>query len=88
MCVHLRRKDFLWGRPKQVPSIAGAAKQIRTHLEQLDLKNVFVATDASVKGNASSCLELIESCYKLCSCMFQTWLYGSGCLYYSQSCVT
>jgi peptide-O-fucosyltransferase len=49
MCVHLRRRDFLWGRPKQVPSIAGAAKQIRTHLEQLDLTTVFVATDAPLE---------------------------------------
>ena len=54
MCVHLRRKDFLWGRPKQVPSIVGAAKQIRTLLEQLDLTTVFVATDAPLEGNAAS----------------------------------
>jgi len=77
MCVHLRRKDFLWGRPKQVPSIAGAAKQIRTHLEQLDLTTVFVATDAPLEGNAALCLELVESCYRRCFCMFQTWLNGS-----------
>lgn len=29
-----------------MPSIAGAAKQIRAHLEQLGLTTVFVATDA------------------------------------------
>jgi len=55
MCVHLRRKDFLWSRPKQVPSITGAAKQIRTHLEWLGLKSVFVATDAPSKGNLYYC---------------------------------
>ncbi|XP_023725442.1 GDP-fucose protein O-fucosyltransferase 2 [Cryptotermes secundus] len=49
MCVHLRRKDFLWGRPKQVPSIRGAAKQMKVHLEQLGLTTVFVATDAPLE---------------------------------------
>jgi hypothetical protein len=68
MCVHLRRKDFLWGRPKQVPSIAGAARQIRAHLEQLELTTVFVATDSPLKGNfiiAVLCLKLVEPCYRL-----------------------
>jgi hypothetical protein len=55
MCVHLRRKDFLWGRPKQVPSIKGAAKQIKAHLGQLGFTTVFVATDAPLEGNLNCC---------------------------------
>jgi hypothetical protein len=68
MCVHLRRKDFLWGRPKQVPSIRGAARQIRAHLEQLKLTSVFVATDAPLRGDfiiAVLCMKLVELCYRL-----------------------
>ncbi|XP_069692474.1 GDP-fucose protein O-fucosyltransferase 2 [Periplaneta americana] len=46
LCVHMRRKDFLLGRPKHVPSIAGAATQLRQRLKELGLTTVFVATDA------------------------------------------
>lgn len=46
LCVHMRRKDFLWGRPKQIPSIEVAAHQIRKHLENLKLLTVFIATDS------------------------------------------
>jgi peptide-O-fucosyltransferase len=65
MCVHLRRKDFLWGRPKQVPSIEGAAKQTEAHLEGLGLTTVFVATDAPLEGNSKCCnlvSVIIDSC--------------------------
>ena len=50
MCVHLRRKDFLYGRKKDVPSIEGAAEQIGKALQELGLNTVFVATDASKDG--------------------------------------
>uniref|UniRef100_A0A1B6M638 GDP-fucose protein O-fucosyltransferase 2 n=1 Tax=Graphocephala atropunctata TaxID=36148 RepID=A0A1B6M638_9HEMI len=43
--VHLRRKDFLNGRPKEIPSLVDSADQIKTHLEKLKLSIVFVATD-------------------------------------------
>ncbi|PSN31421.1 GDP-fucose protein O-fucosyltransferase 2 [Blattella germanica] len=46
LCAHMRRKDFLWGRPKQIPSLEGAALQIRNHLERLKLTTAFIATDA------------------------------------------
>lgn len=51
LCVHLRRKDFLWARRDDVPSLEGAASQIRQKLLSLDLSTVFVATDAPVHGN-------------------------------------
>ncbi|XP_075217379.1 O-fucosyltransferase 2 [Lycorma delicatula] len=46
LAVHLRRRDFLWGRPRDTPSIKGAVKQIKNKLVELDLDTVFVATDA------------------------------------------
>jgi hypothetical protein len=48
----MRRKDFLWGRPKQIPNIKVAAQQIRKHLEKLQLSTVFIATDAPSAGIA------------------------------------
>lgn len=53
MAVHLRRRDFVWGRGKQVPSISGAAKQIVDLLKKHKLKKVFVATDTSSESNLS-----------------------------------
>lgn len=49
LSVHLRRRDFVWGRPKHVPNIKNAAKQIQEKLDHLQLDNVFIATDASNK---------------------------------------
>ncbi|XP_067003331.1 GDP-fucose protein O-fucosyltransferase 2 [Anabrus simplex] len=49
MCVHLRRKDFLWGRSKEVPSLESAAEQLRDMLLELYLDTLFVATDAPVE---------------------------------------
>ncbi|XP_063237692.1 GDP-fucose protein O-fucosyltransferase 2 isoform X3 [Bacillus rossius redtenbacheri] len=46
LAVHLRRKDFVWGRPKEVPSVIGAAAQIKAHLDKLEMCAVFIATDA------------------------------------------
>lgn len=51
LCAHLRRRDFLYGHPSDVPSIKDTAKQI---IEKLSLRNniktVYVATDASKPG--------------------------------------
>ncbi|XP_047122240.1 GDP-fucose protein O-fucosyltransferase 2-like [Schistocerca piceifrons] len=46
LCVHLRRKDFVWARAKDVPSIKGAAQQISELLKNLEFDTVFIATDA------------------------------------------
>lgn len=50
ICVHLRRRDFIRGRHKEVPSIKGAAAQIKVALEKENLKTVFIATDATKSG--------------------------------------
>ncbi|GLH10313.1 GDP-fucose protein O-fucosyltransferase 2 [Gryllus bimaculatus] len=49
LCVHMRRRDFLWGRPKEVPSLPSVAQQLRYHLSKLQLNVVFIATDAPDK---------------------------------------
>ncbi|XP_043549166.1 GDP-fucose protein O-fucosyltransferase 2 isoform X2 [Chiloscyllium plagiosum] len=46
LSVHLRRKDFIWGHRKDVPSIKGTAEKIHSLLKELKLDKVFVATDA------------------------------------------
>lgn len=48
--VHLRRRDFIWGHRKDVPSLQGAVKKIHSLLETLKLEKVFVATDAVEEG--------------------------------------
>ena len=50
MAVHMRRRDFLHGHSKDVPSIANAANQIRDILKAQGLSTVFVATDAPDEG--------------------------------------
>ncbi|XP_065343379.1 GDP-fucose protein O-fucosyltransferase 2 [Cloeon dipterum] len=49
IAVHLRRKDFVTGRATQVPSIPGAAKQIKILAEKHGLGKVFVASDGTEK---------------------------------------
>ncbi|KAG8197124.1 hypothetical protein JTE90_011287 [Oedothorax gibbosus] len=46
VAVHLRRRDFVQARPKDVPSIEFAAQQILKHMKRLNLETLFVATDA------------------------------------------
>lgn len=46
LSVHLRRRDYVRARPKQVPSLTHAARQICHHLSRLNLSVVFVSTDA------------------------------------------
>jgi len=51
LCAHLRRRDFLYGHPGDVPSIKNTAKQIIEKLSLLNnIKTVYVATDASKTG--------------------------------------
>ncbi|XP_045460852.1 GDP-fucose protein O-fucosyltransferase 2 [Harmonia axyridis] len=44
--VHMRRRDFFIGRPKQFPTLECVAKQIADTLQKLGLSVVFLATDA------------------------------------------
>ncbi|XP_077897330.1 GDP-fucose protein O-fucosyltransferase 2 [Ictidomys tridecemlineatus] len=46
LAVHLRRKDFIWGHRKDVPSLEGAVRKIRSLMRTHRLHTVFVATDA------------------------------------------
>ncbi|XP_076723953.1 GDP-fucose protein O-fucosyltransferase 2 isoform X2 [Callospermophilus lateralis] len=46
LAVHLRRKDFIWGHRKDVPSLEGAVRKIRSLMKTHRLHRVFVATDA------------------------------------------
>ncbi|XP_044591061.1 GDP-fucose protein O-fucosyltransferase 2 isoform X1 [Cotesia glomerata] len=46
LAIHLRRGDFLIGRSDTVPTIKNAANQVIKKLKKLELKTVFVATDA------------------------------------------
>ncbi|XP_059093412.1 GDP-fucose protein O-fucosyltransferase 2-like [Tigriopus californicus] len=49
LCVHLRRNDYVYSRKKQIPSLTGAAEQVRNKLVDKGLTRVFVSTDASVE---------------------------------------
>lgn len=44
--IHLRRRDYVTARPKHVPSLQHAARQVCHHLNRLNLSRVFLATDA------------------------------------------
>lgn len=51
MCAHLRRRDFLYGHPNDVPSIKEAAKQMVEKLNLLKkVEIVYIATDAPRMG--------------------------------------
>ncbi|XP_076627644.1 O-fucosyltransferase 2 [Colletes latitarsis] len=47
LSVHLRRRDFLVGHSSTVPTIQSAASQLRKKMDELRLKLLFVATDAT-----------------------------------------
>jgi len=52
--VHLRRRDFIFGRRKlSLPSVQGAAKQAFQIAKRLKLYGVFLATDGPADGNDS-----------------------------------
>ena len=46
LALHLRRKDYLYGHKKEVPSLKNAAKQVKKYLKKYKVKKLFVATDA------------------------------------------
>ncbi|KAF0289220.1 GDP-fucose protein O-fucosyltransferase 2 [Amphibalanus amphitrite] len=46
LAVHLRRRDFVSGRPRSVPSLETAARAISATLRELGLETVYLATDA------------------------------------------
>ncbi|XP_043228174.1 GDP-fucose protein O-fucosyltransferase 2-like [Amphibalanus amphitrite] len=46
LAVHLRRRDFVSGRPRSVPSLEAAARAISATLRELGLETVYLATDA------------------------------------------
>lgn len=51
LCAHLRRRDFLYGHPSDVPSINNTARQIIEKLSLLNnIKTIYIATDASKIG--------------------------------------
>lgn len=51
ICGHLRRQDFLYGRPDDVPSLRHAAKQLKKIAKATNLTTVFIATDGTDRGN-------------------------------------
>lgn len=51
LAVHLRRRDFLNGRARSVPTIKSAAEQLSQIMKDRELENLFVATDAPDNGN-------------------------------------
>ena len=59
-CAHLRRRDFLYGHSKDVPSLKNAAQQITEALGKYNLTRLFLATDAPKKGIQHFCLKLYE----------------------------
>ncbi|KRY01613.1 GDP-fucose protein O-fucosyltransferase 2, partial [Trichinella pseudospiralis] len=46
LAVHLRRRDFVTSRSKQIPTVKGAAEQISKLLKTLKLEIVYLSTDA------------------------------------------
>ena len=50
LAVHLRRADYHYARPNDIPSIEGAAKQLKRLKKETGLKYVFLASDASKEG--------------------------------------
>lgn len=52
MCAHLRRRDFLYGHPNDVPSIKESSRQIREKLSFLNkVDTIYIATDAPIIGS-------------------------------------
>ncbi|KAI6653624.1 GDP-fucose protein O-fucosyltransferase 2 [Oopsacas minuta] len=49
LSVHLRRGDYVYARPDEIPSLDGAIQQIEDKLNSLNLSKVFLASDSSQK---------------------------------------
>ena len=60
--VHLRRQDYVQARPKHVPSLEHAARQICHHSARLNLSTIFIASDA----NEDEIDELRRHAKKMC----------------------
>ena len=58
IAVHLRRKDFLYARKKELPSLIGAAKEIKKQMEIYGVNKVFIATDG-VQGEREEMKKLL-----------------------------
>ena len=69
MAVHMRRADYTYVRSNDVPSIKGAAKQIKILLKRLKMDKVFVATDASHEGVCVCVCVCACVCVCVCACV-------------------
>lgn len=58
LAVHLRRKDFIRARPKELPSIEGAVDQIKEYMMKANVDKVFIATDG-IEGERQQLKELL-----------------------------
>lgn len=58
IAVHLRRKDFLYARKKELPSLKGAAKEIKKQMELHGVEKAFIATDG-VQGEREEMKKLL-----------------------------
>jgi len=58
LAVHLRRKDFLRARAKELPSIKGAVEQIEEYMKLAKVDKVFIATDG-VEGERVQLRQLL-----------------------------
>ncbi|XP_042886452.1 GDP-fucose protein O-fucosyltransferase 2-like isoform X1 [Penaeus japonicus] len=54
LSVHLRRRDFIYARGNEIPSLKKAAKQLKALLEAKELQDVYIATDAPLEGELGS----------------------------------
>ncbi|XP_060040487.1 GDP-fucose protein O-fucosyltransferase 2 [Erinaceus europaeus] len=77
LAVHLRRKDFVWGHRKDVPSLEGAVRQIRSLLRSHGLASVFVATDAE-SGELEELRRLLPEMLRFEPTREQLQLYKDG----------
>ena len=56
--VHLRRKDFLYARKEELPSLEGAAREIKNKMEEYGVDKVFIGTDG-VEGERETMKKLL-----------------------------
>ena len=50
VCGHLRRQDFLYGRASDIPSLQLAVEKLEKVALQHNVRQIFVASDASKQG--------------------------------------
>nr|XP_027232330.1 GDP-fucose protein O-fucosyltransferase 2-like [Penaeus vannamei] len=49
LSVHLRRRDFIYARGDEIPSLKKAAQQMKALLKAQELQDVYIATDAPLE---------------------------------------